>query len=103
MSKTALFITHKTLPGKREAVQKLWEKHLQPRIAANPGHEAYFYCFDNNDPDVICVYQQYNDREASLAFVQSDWYAVYVAEVTPLLAGEPSIRVATPQWSKAGV
>ena len=44
MSKAALFIKHKALPGRREQVHRVWEKHLRPHIAANSAHEAYFYC-----------------------------------------------------------
>jgi quinol monooxygenase YgiN len=103
MSKTALFITHRALPGKRDEVRRTWEQHLQPRIAANAAHEAYFYCYDENDPDTICVFQQYADRASSQTFLAASWYAAYVSEVTPLLAGEPEIRVATPVWAKHAV
>jgi hypothetical protein len=30
MSKTALMITHKARPGKRDEVRATWEKHLKP-------------------------------------------------------------------------
>jgi quinol monooxygenase YgiN len=100
VSKVALFIKHRALPGKREEVQHIWEKHLQPRIAANPAHEAYFYCYDDADPDMICVFQQYTNPAASQEFLKAPWYAEYVDEVSPLLAGEPEIRAATPVWVK---
>jgi quinol monooxygenase YgiN len=100
MSKAALFITHKALPGKRDEVRRVWEKHLRPNIAENPAHEAYFYCYDDADPDVICVFQQYVDHEAPKDFVKAPWYAAYSDEVSPLLAGPPEIRAATPMWAK---
>lgn len=103
MSKTALFIKHRARPGKRDEVRRVWEKHLRPRIATNAAHQAYFYCFDDGDPDLICVFQLYADRAASQAFVQAPWYAAYVEEVTPLLAGQPEISVATPAWIKGAV
>lgn len=102
MSKAALIITHKVLPGKRDEVRGVWEKHLRPTIAANPAHEAYFYCYDDNDPDVICAFQQYADRASAQAFVKSPGYATYVAEVSPLLTGQPQVRAVTPMWSKGG-
>jgi hypothetical protein len=46
MTKIALLIQHKTKPGKRDRVHQIWERYMQPNIAKNPGHEAYFYCFD---------------------------------------------------------
>ncbi len=103
MSKTALFIRHRALPGRRDEVRRIWERHLQPNIAANPAHEAYFYCYDDNDPDTICVFQQYADRAASQAFLAAPWYVAYLNQVAPLLAGPPEIRAATPVWAKSAV
>jgi hypothetical protein len=53
VSKVALFIRHKTRPGKRDAVREVWMRYMQPAIARNAEHEAYFYCFNNDDPDSI--------------------------------------------------
>jgi quinol monooxygenase YgiN len=101
MSKTAVFIRHRALPGKRDEVRRIWEEHLRPRAEANPAHEAYFYCYDD-DPDVICVFQQYSDREASRAFLEGPWYAAYVREVAAVTAQAPEVRVATTVWAKGG-
>jgi quinol monooxygenase YgiN len=100
MSQIALFIKHTTLPGKRDEVQMVWEKHMAPAIAANPGHSAYFYCFDNSDADSICAFQLYASAEASRAFLKTDSYATYLKEVEPLLSGPPQVTVLTPMWSK---
>jgi quinol monooxygenase YgiN len=100
MTKAAVFIKHRALPGRRDEVHRVWEKHLQPNIAANAGHEAYFYCYDAKDPDAIWVYQQYANHAASQEFLATSWYVAYLAEVTPLLAGPPEIATATPLWTK---
>jgi len=100
MSKVALFIKHKSLPGKRDEVRAVWERYMQPKIAQNKAHEAYFYCYDNNDPDSICVYQQYSDRESSQAFLKNPSYAEYLKEVESFLAGQPEITTTTPVWIK---
>ena len=102
MTKTALFIKHKAKPGKREEVRKVWEKHLRPRIGENVAHEAYFYCYDDNDPDMICVFQLYTDHTGPQGFVKQPWYPAYEAEVGPLLTGESEFRTATPFWIKGG-
>jgi quinol monooxygenase YgiN len=52
---------------------------MAPAIAANPSHTAYFYCFDNSDPDSICAFQQYTSAEASQDFLKTDSYAAYLA------------------------
>jgi quinol monooxygenase YgiN len=103
MSKTAVFIKHRALPGKREEVRRVWEKHLQSRIKANLAHEVYFYCYDDNDPDVICAFQMYTSRASSQDFLKSAWYSAYLREVKPLLAGEPEIQGTTPIWAKGAV
>jgi quinol monooxygenase YgiN len=101
MNKIGLFIKHTTQPGKRDQVRAVWEKHMQHVIAKNPRHEAYFYCFDNSDPDSICAFQLYANLEASQQFLKTASYAAYLKEVEPLLAGPPQITSLTPIWSKS--
>jgi quinol monooxygenase YgiN len=100
MKRIALFIRHKALPGKRDQVRKVWEKHMAPAISANSGHRAYFYCFDDADPDSICAFQEYVDAEASQNFLKTDSYAAYLKEVEPLLSGPLRVTTLTPVWSK---
>ncbi len=64
MTPFALIVKHKTQPGKRDEVREVWEKHMAPAISANPDHTAYFCCFDNDDPNSICAFQQYASAEA---------------------------------------
>ena len=100
MSKLALFIRHKTRPGKRDAVREVWMRHMQPTIARNAAHEAYFYCFDNNDPNGICAFQVYTDAESAQSFLKTESYAAYLREVEPLLSGSPEVTTLTPMWVK---
>jgi len=100
MTSFALIVKHKTQPGKREEVRKAWERHMAPAVAANPGHTAYFYCFDNSDLDSISAFQQYSSAEASQEFLKTDSYAAYLKDVEPLLAGPPQVTALTPVWSK---
>ncbi len=96
----AVFITHRTKPGKRDEVRGVWERHMAPAVASNDGHLAYFYCFDNDDQDVLRVFQLYADRAASEAFLKHPNYADYLVEVEGLLAGPPQVHSAEPQWQK---
>ena len=100
MSKHALFLQHRTKPGARDAVQKVWQKHMQPAIEANAGHEVYVYSF-GSDPDRICAFQVYGSAEAAEAFLKSPAYLAYEKEVAPLLEGPPQVEVLQPQWIKA--
>lgn len=100
MERVALFIRHTTQPGQREAVKAIWEQHMAPAIAQNPGHEAYFYCFNQHDPDSIVVYQQYASVTASQTFLTHPSYLTYLAAVEGLLVGPPEVTAAIPQWIK---
>ena len=100
MTSFALIIKHKTQPGKRDEVRKVWERHMAPAISANSSHMAYFYCFENGDPDSILAFQQYDSVEASQSFLKTESYAAYLKDVEPLLSGPPQVTALTPMWSK---
>ncbi len=103
MAGHALFITHRTRPGMRDAVRDVWMKHMVPAVAGNAAHLAYFYCFDAADGDVLRVFQLYSDEAAASAFLELPAYAAYLGEVESLLAGPPEVHAAVPQWSKEPV
>lgn len=100
MTQLALIIRHQTRPGLRDDVRKVWEAHLGPAVDANPGHLAYFYCFDDTDPDAISAFQVYDSLESSRQFLETDAYAGYLRAVEPLLSGPPQITQLTPVWTK---
>ncbi|MFN7025096.1 MAG: putative quinol monooxygenase [Pseudorhizobium sp.] len=100
MSNIALFVRHTARPGKRREVQHLWEKYVRDYVAGNSQQPAYFYCFDDKDPDVIVVFQLYTDQTSGRDFTQQSWYADYERETAALLAAPSEFRSATPQWMK---
>ncbi len=100
MTSFALLVEHRTQPGMRDDVRRVWERHLAPAVAGNPGHTAYFYCFNNADPDSLVAFQHYDSAESSQAFLKTDSYAAYLKEVEPLLAAPPRITALTPVWTK---
>lgn len=100
MTGYALFIQHRTRPGKRAEVQAIWRRHMQPAITENPGHLAYFYCFGAG-PDEICAFQHYSDADAAAAFLKTSSYARYLDDVSSLLLGEPTVTVLDVQWTKS--
>lgn len=99
MSQHALFLQHRTKPGARDAVQKVWQKHMQPTIDSNAGHQVYVYSF-GADPDRICAFQVYGSVAEANAFLKSQAYIDYQRDVTPLLEGPPQVEVLQPQWIK---
>lgn len=101
MTQLALIIRHQTNPGLRDEARKVWEAHMAPAVAGNPGHLAYFYCFDNADPDAINAFQVYDSAEAAQRFLETDAYAAYLHDVEPLLMGPPQVTPLTPVWAKS--
>jgi quinol monooxygenase YgiN len=99
MAKYALFLQHRTKPGKREEVQRVWQKHMQPAIEANGAHNLYVYSFGDS-PDRICAFQVYDSDESAAAFLKSPEYRAYQHEVEMLLDGPPQVEVLRPQWIK---
>lgn len=96
----ALFLTIETQAGQRDALVTLWEAHLRSRAAEDAAHISYVFALDMNDPDVVHITEVYATQAAFQDNSQSDWFAAYMAEAGPLLAGEPGFAMATPYWVK---
>ena len=100
MNPVALYVRHQAKPGMREQMRAVWEKHVKPRAAVNPGHLEYFFCHDDTDPDVVMVFQLYRDQAALDGFLAGDWYPAYLAEVAKVVAEPPRIVPAALVWRK---
>lgn len=100
MSRSALFIRHKTKPGRRDEVRRVWEKYARDYVAVSNGQLTYYYCYDDNDPDTVVVFQLAADQASGQEFVKQPWFADYERETAALLAGPSEFRPATPQWVK---
>lgn len=100
MSKGSLFIRHKAQPGRRDEVRRIWETYARDYVAGSSGQLAYYYCYDDNDPDAIVVFQLHADQSSAEDFTRQPWYPVYERETAALLAGPSEFRTATPQWVK---
>lgn len=96
----ALFLKHRSLPGRRDELVTVWDEHMLDAIAENDAHEAYVYSEDVADRDVLMVFQQYSSQEAGEAFLQTPEYRAYLAASEPLLAGPPEVTVVRQLWSK---
>ncbi len=95
----AMIITSTVQVGKREEVHKLWLDHLAPAATANERQEVVVWCDDEGDENTFHLFEIYADHEAMGANAQSPAFADYMAAVMPMLAGEPTVRMASPRWS----
>ena len=100
MGDLAMIIKTRTQPGRREDVRALYEEMLAPRALANDGQEVVVWCADQHDPDTFYLFEIYRDAGAMGANASAPWFAEYMAQVGPMLAGEPEVGMATPGWTK---
>jgi len=100
MNDIALFVRHRAKPGQRDEVRRIWEKYVKPRVEANPAHLAYYFCYDDNDPDVVSVFQLYRDGASLNAFMVGGWYPTYLEEIAEVVTAPPDILAATAVWTK---
>lgn len=96
----ALFLTIETQPGQRDALVALWDQHLKTRAEEGDTHINYVFALDMNDPNTVHITEVYRTQAAFQANSQSPWFAAYMAEAGPLLAGEPGFAMASPHWVK---
>lgn len=95
-----MIISSSAQPGQRDAVHQLWLEHLAPAAEANDAQQVVVWCDDANDEDAFHLFEIYRDQEAMGANAQSPAFANYMGAVMPLLAGEPTVRMASARWSK---
>ena len=100
MTAHAVFITHRTKPGKRSDAEAVWTKIMKPAVEANPDHLAYVYTLPDDEPDVIRAFQLYRNADAAMAFLRTPEYLEYEATVTEHLDGPPQVASAPAAWVK---
>ncbi|MGD2101469.1 MAG: antibiotic biosynthesis monooxygenase [Acidimicrobiia bacterium] len=100
MGELALIVTSTAKDGKRDEIRGLYEELMAPRAVDNPSQEVVVWCADQHDPNTFYLFEIYTDAAAMGANAQADWFGEYMARVGPLLAGEPTVAMATPMWTK---
>ncbi|MEM7339286.1 MAG: antibiotic biosynthesis monooxygenase [Actinomycetota bacterium] len=96
----ALIIKSTAQPGQRNAIFSHYQEQMAPRAEDNDAQEVVVWCADQHDPDVFYLFEVYRDAESFGANAQAPWFAQYMETVGPLLAGEPEVSMASPQWAK---
>lgn len=100
MSKLAMFIKTTCKPGKRDEVRALWEEYLKPRAEENDAQEVYFYCYDEQNENVMYLFELYGNRENMGQNAEAPWFQEYMQKLFPLIDGQPEIGMTTPLWAK---
>jgi len=100
MAKLALFVKVKAQPGKRDEVKRLWEKYVKPHSETQESLDVSCYCYANENPDTICLFELISDPSAFETVMKSDWFSSYQQSLKSLIQGPPEIITATPMWIK---
>ena len=99
MDSLALIITSTTQPGRRDDVHQLYRELMAPRAEENEAQRLVVWCDDQQDPDRFHLFEIYSDPSVMQENATSPWFAAYMEQAGPLLAGQPSVTMAVPRWS----
>ena len=96
----AMIVTSKAQEGRRGDIHALWLEKLAPLAEQNTSQAVVVWCDDQHDPNAFHLFEIYESQEAMGENAQNPAFAEYMQEAMPLLAGEPTVAMATPTWSK---
>ena len=88
-----MIVMHATMPvdpDSREAALEL-ARDLAEASRAEDGVVDYRVATDAEDPNVVRVFEQYEDADAVDAHMSSDHFESFQTEVAAHLAGEPTL------------
>ena len=100
MGELAMIISTTTQPGRRADVRALYQHLMAPRAVENAAQRVVVWCDDQQDEDRFHLFEIYSDPAAMGANASAPWFAEYMTKAGPLLAGEPTVVMATTGWSK---
>jgi len=81
-------------------MRAIWESYIKPNATINPGHLAYYFCYDSDCPDGITAFQIFASIESKEQFLKSDWYPEYLQKVSDYIVEPPHITTAEVLWNK---
>lgn len=100
MKRIALIVRHQTKPGMRNRMRAIWETYIQSNVRLNPGHVAYYFCYDSDNSDGITAFQIFTSLESKEQFLKSQWYPEYLKKVSEFISQPPQITTAEVLWDK---
>ncbi len=100
MTNVLMVISGVAKPGSLPQVHQSFQRHLAPRAEQNPAQPLVIWAADSNTPDRFMLVEVYNHPDAVTANAQADWFWAYLAEVGPLLDGDPTVTTYEPRWAK---
>lgn len=99
MSKISVIAKITAQPGKRADVAAGMAPMLA-HVETEPGTLTYLMLEDQNDADVLWMYEEYDDRNSFTAHGESDVMKALGASIGPFMAGRPELFFCTPVGGK---
>jgi quinol monooxygenase YgiN len=95
MSQMMLMTEYLTRTGKREELFHLFESLLANTVAT--GRDFVAWSTSTTERDASYLVEYWSDAELFADFVNSPWYAAYVAAIDDLVKSPPSTTVGVPR------
>ena len=99
MSKVSLIAKLPLQPGKRDAFVEAFTPMMRA-VNDEAGTELYVLNFQDDDENVVWVYELYTDKDAMAAHSASSAMAELFGALGDLLAGAPDLIACTPHMAK---
>lgn len=96
----ATIVSGRAKPGKRDELFRLFEQHLASRAKANEAQQVVVWMADASDAEAFHLFEIYRDQAAMESNAKAEWFWAYMAQAGPLLDGQPTMKLATPRWTK---
>jgi quinol monooxygenase YgiN len=99
MSSTAMLISGRAKPGKRDELYALYAERVVPHVERDNSIEMVVWSADRDDPDSYMLFEVFADGAGPNA-MQSDWFQEYMRLASPLMAAPVEVHRLAPRWTK---
>ena len=93
-----LFVQYRTTDGGRDAIHAAWEERVKWHIEAADA-VRFFYMLAGEEPDLLCLFELYQDRTVLEVSGATDWFQAYRELIEPNITQRTVYR-GTPVWIK---
>ena len=96
MSRIGVIAKVPAAPGKGNELAAAFEKAIHDHVMGESGTRYYVAHADSKDPDVIWIYEMYDDKAALDAHLGADWFKEFGKQLGGLVGGPPEMHILRP-------
>lgn len=93
-----LFVQYRTTNGGCDAIRAAWEERVRNHIETADS-VRFFYMLAGEEPDLLCLFELYQDRTVLDISGATDWFQAYRELIEPHIL-ERTVYRGTPVWIK---